>query len=84
MGGTQSDLQLPEICNFTYEFLYPPDSVNFNQSFSIEDKCCGEQQGTIILPFKFESYYAGYKLRAVIYLIVLLWLFMGVAIIAGK
>ena len=82
MGATQSDIPLLSICNLTYDF-YDQNS-NINKSFSLTDRCCGEEQGTLILPFRFESYYVGYKLRAVIYLIILLWLFMGVAIIAGK
>lgn len=48
----------------------------------IKDECCKETQGTYIWPLFYEAYYFGYSGRAVIYLIVLLWLFMGVAQIA--
>ena len=44
--------------------------------------CCGSKVGTIIFPFVFEAYYFSRQARAVFYLLLLVYTFMGVAIVA--
>ena len=47
-----------------------------------EDYCCKDTQGTYIFPLFYEAFYLPYQARAAIYLLCLLWLFLGVAQIA--
>ena len=85
MGNARStNLEPTFACNITGWI-----DENTGQEKYIEDLCCKENMGTYIWPFFYEQYYFGYSNssrgyagRAVIYLIVLLWLFMGVAQIA--